>query len=121
MKQVNDIKSLYGKTNVALITNQIKSTHTPIYINRGLQRDCGLSTLLFDLYINKGFRKTEEFKIRGNLLVQTLKGRRRRVYCILWEECFKSTKYVKVMCEVSGRKAKHQRCSGMWKSSKCNY
>jgi hypothetical protein len=47
---LNAIKSLRGKTNVSLITDQKKSTHKPLFIKTGLRQVCWLVFLSYSTY-----------------------------------------------------------------------
>ena len=47
-KYVTDIKSIYDNTHIVL------NKRSPFRVNQGLGQGCGLSPILFDIYINSG-------------------------------------------------------------------
>lgn len=50
---LNAIKSLYQNTSIAIWSGRQDSQGKSIRINMGLRQGCGLSPILFDLYINR--------------------------------------------------------------------
>ena len=55
---LNTVKCIYRNTKVRIKLND--GISEPIYINKGVRQGCGLSSVLFNIYINKIIR---EFKI----------------------------------------------------------
>jgi len=55
---LNEIKCIYRNTKVRIKFND--GISEPVYINRRVRQGCGLSPVLFNIYINKTIR---EFKI----------------------------------------------------------
>ena len=55
---LNTIKYIYRNTKVRIKFND--GISEPIYINKGVRQGCGLSPILFNIYINKII---QEFKI----------------------------------------------------------
>ena len=55
---LNTIKCIYRDTKVRIKFND--GISEPIYINKGVRQGCGLSPVLFNIYINKII---QEFKI----------------------------------------------------------
>ena len=48
---LNTIKCIYRNTKIRIKFNDAISE--PIHINKGVRQGCGLSPVLFDIYINK--------------------------------------------------------------------
>jgi len=55
---LNTIKCIYSNTKVIIKFND--GISEPIYVNKGVRQGCGLSPVLFNIYLNKII---QEFKI----------------------------------------------------------
>ena len=62
---LNKIKYNYRNTKVRIKFND--GISAPIHINKGVRRGCGLSTVLFNIYINKII---QEFKMAIKKFIQ---------------------------------------------------
>lgn len=78
---LNAIKSLYDQTEIKIRMQNTKTPNMNIRVNLGLRQGCGLSPLLFDIYMNKILEEWKSLEPRGIYL-----GKNKEIKTILFAD-----------------------------------